>query len=105
MNEPMMLREQGSIPWSKSVDRKKEKKPKEKRAYIAWEDNDDSTTSSSSQDESEEANLCLMVGYESSSSIQVSSLDLNDYNQLLHDFEELHNDQTIFLHETIDWKA
>jgi len=37
----------------KSVDRKNEKKPKEKRAYIAWEDNDDSTTSSSSQDESE----------------------------------------------------
>jgi len=31
MNEPMMLREQGSIPWSKSVDRKKEKKPKEKQ--------------------------------------------------------------------------
>jgi len=43
-----------------------------------------------------------MDGYESSSSSQVSSLDLNDYNQLLHDFEELHNDQTIFLHETID---
>ena len=73
----------------KTVERKKEKKPKEKRAYIAWEDNDYSTTSSSSQDESEETNLCLMVGYESSSSSQVSSLDLNDYNQLLHDFEEL----------------
>jgi len=28
--------------------RKKEKKPKEKHAYIAWEDNDDSTISSSS---------------------------------------------------------
>jgi len=31
-----------------------------------------------------------MVGYESSSSSQVSSIDKNDYNQLLHDFEELH---------------
>jgi len=36
-----------------------------------------------------------MVGYESSSSSQVSSLsskDKNDYNQLLHDFEELHSE-------------
>jgi len=33
-----------------------------------------------------------MAGYESSSSSQVSSLDKNDYNQLLHDFEELHNE-------------
>jgi len=63
----------------KSFDKKKEKKPKETRAYIEWEDNDDST-SSSSQDESEEANLCLMATYESSSSNQVSSLDKNDYN-------------------------
>jgi len=76
----------------KSVDTKKEKKPKEKPAYIASEDNDDSTTSSSSQDESEEANLCLMVGYESSFLSQVSSLDINNYNQLLHDFEELHSE-------------
>ena len=51
-------------------DRKKEKKGKERRAYIAWEDNDDSK-STSSQEESDEANLCLMVGYESSSSSQV----------------------------------
>jgi len=56
----------------KSVDRKKEKS-KKKRAYIAWEDNDDSTTSSSSQEDSEEANLCLMAGYKSSSLSQVSS--------------------------------
>ena len=47
----------------KSFDRKREKKPKERRAYIVWEDNDDST-SSSSQDGSEEANWCLMAGYE-----------------------------------------
>jgi len=67
----------------KSVDRKKEKKPKERGAYIAWEDNEDST-SSSSQDESEETNLCLMAGYESSSSSKVSPLNKNDYNQLLH---------------------
>jgi len=33
-----------------------------------------------------------MAGYDSSSSSQVSSLDINDYNQLLHDFEELHNE-------------
>jgi len=75
-------------------DKKKEKKAKESCAYIAWKDNDDST-STSSQEESEEANLCLMVGYESSLSSQVSSLsskDKNDYNQLLHDFEELHSE-------------
>jgi len=75
-------------------DTRKEKKGKERRAYIALEDNDDST-SISSQEESEEANLCLMAGYESSSSSQVSSLsskDKNDYYQLLHDFEELHSE-------------
>ena len=33
-----------------------------------------------------------MAGYESSSSSQVSSLNKNDYNQLLHDFEVLHNE-------------
>ena len=55
-------------------------------------DNDDLSTSSSSQDESEEANLCLMAIYESSSSSKVSFLDLSDYNQLLHDFKELHNE-------------
>jgi len=70
---------------------KKEKKPKDRHGYIAWKDNDDST-SNFSQDKSEEANLCLMSGCESSSSSQVSSLDKNDYNQLLHDFEELHNE-------------
>jgi len=43
--------------------KKKEKKAKERRAYITWEDNDDST-STSSQEGSEEANLCLMAGYE-----------------------------------------
>jgi len=75
-------------------DRKKEKKGKERRAYIAWEDNDD-LTSTSSQEGSEEANLCLMAGYESSSSSQISFLpskDNNDYYQLLHDFEELHSE-------------
>jgi len=78
----------------KSIDSKKENKPKERHAYIAWEDNDDSTNSSS-HDESEEANLCLMARCESSSSSQVSSLsskDKNDYNQLLHDFEKLHSE-------------
>jgi len=33
-----------------------------------------------------------MAGYESSSSSQVSSLDKNDYNQLLHYLEELHSE-------------
>ena len=77
--------------YEKSFDRKKDKKPKERRAYIAWEDNHDST-SSFSEDESEEANLCLMAGYKSSSLSKVTSLDKNDYNQLFHDFEELHNE-------------
>jgi len=75
-------------------DRKKEKKGKERHAYIALEDNNDST-SIASQEGSEEANLCLMAGYKSSSSSQVSSLsskDKNDYYQLLHDFEELHSE-------------
>ena len=57
----------------KFEDKKKEKKAKERCAYIAWEDNDDSR-SSSSQEGTEEANICLMAGYESSSSSQVSSL-------------------------------
>jgi len=76
-------------------DRKKEKKAKERRAYIAWEDNDDSK-SISFQEGSEEANLCLMAEYESSSSSQVSSLsskDKTDYYQFLHDFEELHSEE------------
>jgi len=33
-----------------------------------------------------------MATYESSSSSQVISLDKNGYNQLLHYFEELHNE-------------
>jgi len=33
-----------------------------------------------------------MAGFESSSPSQVNSLDKNDYNQLLHDFEELYNE-------------
>jgi len=86
---PNVNKEKGKVG-----DRKKEKKAKERRAYITWEDNDDST-STSSQEGSEEANLCLKAEYESSSSSQVSSLsskDKNDYYQLLHDFEELHSE-------------
>ena len=51
----------------KSAYKKVESKPKERHAYIAWEDNDHSI-SRSSQDESKETNLCLMAGYKSSSS-------------------------------------
>jgi len=36
--------------------------------------------------------MCLKASYEPSSSSQVSSLEQNDCNQLLHDFEELHNE-------------
>ena len=72
-----------------SANKKKESKHKERHAYIAWGDNDDST-SSLSQEESEESNLYLMARYESSLLSQVSSIDKNDYNQLLHDFEELY---------------
>ena len=60
-------------------------------------DNDDST-SISPQEESEEANLCLMGGYKSSSSSQVSSLSLKDknyYHQLLHAFEEMHDESNM----------
>jgi len=59
----------GNIEKEKFGDRKKKKKAKERRAYIAWEDNDNST-SSPSQEGIEEANLCLMAGYKSSSSSQ-----------------------------------
>jgi len=41
-----------------------------------------------------------MAGYESSSSSQLCSLsskDKNDYNQLLHDFEELHSEANIIV--------
>jgi len=82
----------------------KESKPKETHAYIAWEDNNGST-SSSSQEGSEEANLCLMAGYESLSSSQVSSLsskDKHDYCQLLHDFEEL-NDEAYRISVINNW--
>jgi len=44
----------------KGVYMKKESKPKERHAYISWENNDDSTTNSS-QEVSEEANLCLTL--------------------------------------------
>ena len=46
-----------------------------------------------------------MASYESSSSSQVSSLYLNDYNQLLHDFEELHNEANKISAFQIAWQA
>jgi len=46
----------------KASKKKYGKNKKQRRAYIAWEDND--TSSSSSSDKEEKANLCMMAGHE-----------------------------------------
>jgi len=53
--------------------------------------------SSSSQEENEEANLCLEVGYDHHHHYHqvmqvLSSKDKNDCYELLHAFEEFHNE-------------
>ena len=77
----------------KGTSKKFEKKDKARRAYIAWQDNDDSSSSSSSK-EDEEVNLCLMAKEESESSSVSSSTSINfeNYSQLLEVFEETHEE-------------
>jgi len=65
------------------------KNKKQRRAYIAWEDND--TSSGSSSDKEEEANLCMMAGHESDSSVSSSiSFTYENYSTLLNAFKETH---------------
>jgi len=77
----------------KGQGKKFEKKGKSKRAYIAWQDNDVSSSSSSSNGD-EEANICLMAKEESDTSNVSSSTSINveNYNQLLDAFKETHEE-------------
>jgi len=69
---------------------KKFVKKKQKRAYIAWDDNDTSSSSSSSE---EEANLCLMAGDSTSSSVSSTpSFTHENYYDLLNAFKETHEE-------------
>jgi len=70
--------------------KKGEKKGKAKRAYIDWQDNEVSSSSSSSANE--EANICLMAKGESDTSSVSSSTSINfeNYGQLLDSFKETH---------------
>ena len=74
----------------RGASKKCEKKGKAKKAYIVWQDNEVSSSSSSSGDE--EANLCLMVKEETDVSSVSSSTSINfeNYNQLLNAFKETH---------------
>ena len=81
----------------KHVDEKKGKKDrKQKKAYIAWEDNV-STTSNSSSDE-EVANVCLMVrSIDDSSTIEETEVNPK-FEEVLEAFNELHEEaQRLFV--------
>jgi len=75
----------------KAPEKKYGKNKKQRRAYIAWEDND--TSSSSSLDKEEEANLCMMAGHDSESSV-ISSISLTheNYSTLLNAYKETHEE-------------
>ena len=64
----------------------------QRKAYIAWEEND--TSSSYSSEKEEEANLCLMVGYDLSESSISSNISLTreNYSILLNVFRETHEE-------------
>ena len=89
--------EQGRIkvecPNKEKKSRKKEKKAKSKRAYIDWNENDVSSSNSSSS-EDEEVNLCLMAKEEddASSVSSCTSLNAENYSQLLQDFKVTHEE-------------
>jgi len=67
--------------------KKSERRGKAKKAYIAWQDNEVSSFSSSSEDA--EVNLCLKENeeYESSTVSSNSSVDVENYSQLLEAFK------------------
>ena len=62
-------------------------KNRKRRAYIAWDENDSSTSTDS---ENEEANICLMLKYESDSEVSNSDFTVEDYNELHEAFCELY---------------
>ena len=68
--------------------KKREKKGKAKKAYIAWDDND---VSSSSASDDEEANLCLLASITSSVD-STSTSKGTTYDQLLNAFYETHDE-------------
>jgi len=79
------------VPKGKASEKKYVKNKKQMRAYIAWENND--TSSSSSSDKEEEANLCMMAGHESDSSVSSSiSFTHENYSTLLNAFKETHEE-------------
>jgi len=77
----------------RGANKKFENNGKARKAYIAWQDNDDSSSSSSSKKD-EEANLYLMAKEESETSIVSSdtSIDFENYSQLLNAFKETHEE-------------
>ena len=76
----------------KGLEKKNKKSGKEKRAYIAWEDDDRSFSCSSREDE--EANMCLMVGHQSETSSVSSSISMNyeNYSTWLQAFRDTHEE-------------
>jgi len=80
----------------KQVDKKNDGGGTTRRTYIACQDNDD-TSSSCSSWENEEANMCLMAGYESSTNIVSFRMSMNveNYNQLLDAFKQIHEEAKI----------
>jgi len=76
----------------KALEKKFGKSTRQRKSYIAWEEND--TSSSSSLGKEEEANLCLMAGYDSSENSVSSNISLmhENYNTLLNSFKETHEE-------------
>jgi len=79
----------------KALEKKYGKNKKQRKAYIAWENND--TSSSSSSDKEEEANLCMMVGHELDSSVSSNiTFTHENYSTLLNAFKETHEEANCF---------
>jgi len=88
------------------ANKKFEKKGKARKAYIAWQDKDDSSSSSSSK-EDEEANMCLMAK-EDSETNNVSfntSVNFENYSQLLDAFKKTHEKANRLSYWITDWKG
>jgi len=78
-------------PKEKASEKRYVKNKKQRRTYIACEDND--TSSSSSSDKEEEANLCMMAEHESNSSVSSSiSFTHENYSTSLNAFKETHEE-------------
>jgi hypothetical protein len=66
---------------------------KERRAFIAWDEND---MDSSDESENEEANLCLMAHHEENEVNFVETKPNFTYDELLFICEELNNESSKF---------